>query len=135
MKTINPLHLLSLLFVIFIFILFQLSEAKKDLFQAKQSHKETLSLATSLNNLNKVYSDKKAVRRSIATVLKQNSLRSANIKQSIGKSSITMSSKSMDKVALNSFMSKILNGSYNVHAFKIKKLSENRASLWMEIKW
>ena len=46
-----------------------------------------------------------------------------------------ISSQSMDKVALNSLMSKILNGSYNVRSMKIKRLSDTNVNFSMEIQW
>ena len=135
MKTVNPLHILVLLAVLLVFSFFQLSQAKNEHKIEKKTYEETVLLSKKLKNLNAIYSDEKSVKRSIATVLKQHSLKSTSIKQTIGKSSLIISVKSMDKTALNSLMSKILNGSYNVHSFKIKRLSENRASFTMEIKW
>ena len=51
------------------------------------------------------------------------------------KSSMLISSTSMEKNALNTLMGKILNGAYNISSLKIKKLSENSVSFEMEIKW
>ena len=135
MKSVNPLHIIALLFVLLIFLLMQLSAEKVELSDAQDSYKETLLLTTKLKDFNKIYADKKGVRKSISTVLKQHSLKSANITQNIGQSSVTISSQSMDRTALNSLMSKVLNGSYNVASFNIKKLSETKASFTMEIKW
>ncbi|MDB2562091.1 hypothetical protein N9X61_00655 [Sulfurimonas sp.] len=135
MKTVNPLHLIALLVMVLLFLFMQLSKVKDDLTQTKDTYTETLALTTSLKGLNDIYSDKNGVRKSIGIILKQHSLKSANIKQTIGKTSITLSSQSMDKIALNSFMSKILNGSYNVDKFTIKRLSDTKASFIMELKW
>ena len=135
MKSVNPLHIIVLLFVVLVFLLLQLSQAKEGLVESKAVYKETLTLATQLKLLDKAYGDKKSVRKSIGIVLKQHSLKSTNIVQSIGKSSMIISSQSMDKVALNSLMSKILNGSYNVRSMKIKRLSDTNVNFSMEIQW
>mgnify|MGYP006971719815 FL=1 len=135
MKTINPLHLIALLLVILLFLFVQLSGAKDELLQTQETYKETLTLTTNLKGLNEIYSDQKGVRKAIEMILKQHTLKTANIKQTIGKSSIIITSESMDKIALNSLMSKILNGSYNVHKFTIKRLSDTKANFVMEIKW
>lgn len=135
MKSVNPLHIVLLLLVLLIFLLVKLSGEKEALEENKQLYQETLALATSLKALNDTYSDKKDVKRSISIILKQHSLKSAKIQQTVGKSSIVLSSKSVDKIALNSLMSKIFNGSYNVHSLKIKRLNETHASFSMEIQW
>ncbi|MFT5659644.1 MAG: hypothetical protein ACI9TV_000266 [Sulfurimonas sp.] len=135
MKNVNPLHIITLLLVLFIFVTFELFKAKEELHKAKENFQETSVLTNKLKGLNKIYSDKEGVRRSIGTILKQYSLKSSNINQSIGKTSITITAESLDTLALNSLMSKILNGSYNLASLKIKKRSDTKASLHMEIKW
>lgn len=135
MKSVNPLHIIALLVVFLLFIFIQLSGAKTELLEAKETYAETLSLSTKLKGLQEVYADKNSVKKSINILLRQHSLKAAKMKQSIGTSSVTISSESMDKTALNSLMSKILNGSYNVRTCKIKALSERKASFTMEIQW
>ena len=135
MNNLNPLHIVALLVVILIFFTMKLSGAKDDLTQNKELYKETLQLATELKGLKKIYPDKNGVKKSINRILKQSSLKSANIKQKVANSSMVLSSESMSKTALNSLMGKLLNGSYNISSLKIKKLSEKNASLSMEIKW
>ena len=135
MNRINPLHVVALLVVILIFVVLKLNGAKEELQDTKSSYEETLTIATELNGLSEIYSDKKDVKKSLTRILKQSSLKSANIDKKFGKSSVVISSESMDKTALNSLMGKILNGSYDVTALKIKRLSDIHVSLKMEIKW
>ncbi len=135
MNRINPLHVGALLVVILIFVVLKLNGAKEELQDTKSSYEETLTIATELNGLSEIYSDKKDVKKSLTRILKQSSLKSANIDKKFGKSSVVISSESMDKTALNSLMGKILNGSYDVTALKIKRLSDIHVSLKMEIKW
>lgn len=135
MNRINPLHVAILIVIVLLFFMFKLSGAKDDLAQTKELYKETLELSTELNSLNKAYQDKNRVRKSVNRLLKQSSVASANLIQNVGKSSIVLSSKSINKNALNSLMGKILNGSYNVYSFKIKNIDNKNASFKMEIKW
>jgi hypothetical protein len=48
---------------------------------------------------------------------------------------VVLSSKSIDKKALNLLMGKLLNGVYRINSFKIKKLDEFNVSFEIEIKW
>ena len=135
MNRINPLHIGALLFVVLLFSIFKLSGAKSDLSEIKIDYKETQILATKLSGLKATYGNKKSVKKSLSRVLNLSSLRSANIAQKSHKSSVILSSASMDKNALNSLMGKLLNGAYQINSFKIKKLSDSKVSFEMEIKW
>jgi hypothetical protein len=48
---------------------------------------------------------------------------------------VILSSKSIDKKALNLLMGKLLNGVFQINSFKIKKLDEFKVSFEIEIKW
>jgi len=135
MKNINPLHLIVLLLVLTVFLYFKLDSAKDELADVKESHQETLHLATQLKDLNNVYADKKRVEKALSIILKQHSLRSAKIEQEQKNNGVVISSNSMNKIALNSLMGKLLNGSYKIHSLSIKRLSDTKVSFKMEIRW
>ncbi len=135
MNRINPLHLGLLLIVILIFVIFKLNNAKVELLEAKESYKETLIVAKELTDLKKVYADKKKLKKTLQRILQLSSLRSAKIVKTSKKTYMILSSKSIDKKALNTLMAKILNANFNLNSLKIKRLSEKKASLYMEIKW
>lgn len=135
MNQINPLHIGALLVVLLAFLLFTLSGIKSELVEEKNLYLESEKLAVELSSLKDVYADKKGIEKSIERLLAQSSLKSADLKLKKNKKSMKISSKSMDEKALNSLMGKILNGSYNITELKIKKLSETKVSLEMEIKW
>ena len=135
MNRINPLHLGLLLIVILIFVIFKLNNAKVELLEAKESYKETLIVAKELTDLKKVYADKKKLKKTLQRILQLSSLRSAKIVKTSKKTYMILSSKSIDKKALNTLMAKILNANFNLNSLKIKQLSEQKASLYMEIKW
>ena len=135
MNRLNPLHIGALLIVVLLFISSKLVESKNQLLEAKISYQETQKVAIELSDLKKVYADKKRLKKSLYKILQLSSLRSANIVKTTKKSEIILSSKSMEKKALNSLLGKILNANFNIKILKIKKLSDKKASLYMEIKW
>ncbi len=125
MNRINPLYLGLLLVALLIFISLKLSGAKDELLMAKEAYKESAKLSLELSELKKVYTQK----------LNLSSLNSSDLVKKTTKSGMIISSSSMDIKLLNSLMSKVLNGAYNISELKIKKLSETKVSLYMEIKW
>jgi len=135
MNRVNPLHIGGLLLVILLFFIMQLSGAKAELKEVEAEYKQVSKLATEVNALKNIYGNKDKAKKSLLRILRLSSLRSANIKQKLKKNSLSVSSLSMDKNALNSLMGKLLNGAYNINAMKIKKLSKERVSFEMEIKW
>jgi len=135
MNHLNPLHIGLLLIVILLFLSSKLIESKTEFLEAKNSYNETQKVAITLSALKKVYADKQRLKKSLYRILQLSSLRSADILKTTKKSEIILSSKSMEKKALNSLMGKILNANFNIKILKIKKLSDKKASLYMEIKW
>ena len=77
-----------------------------------------------------VLKTKKALERIFA----QSLIKQAKLTIQREKKSIKVSSKSVQTKVINLLMGKLLNGSYNIKSLKIKKLSETKASLSMEIK-
>jgi hypothetical protein len=135
MHRINPLYIGLILFIIFILSIFKLSSAKDDLNVVKTDYKETQRLVVKLSGLKANYANKQSIKKSLLRILKHSSLRSAKIAKKNKKDSIILSSRSMDKQALNFLMGKLLNGVYQINSFKIKKLSKFKVSFEMEIKW
>ncbi|MEA2073470.1 MAG: hypothetical protein U9O86_07785 [Campylobacterota bacterium] len=135
MNQINPLHIGALLVVVIAFLFFTLSGMKTDMIEESELYETSEKLAVELSSLKAVYANKKKTKRAIDRILSQSSLKSASLEVKHEKSSVRISSKGMDTKALNSLMGKVLNGSYNITELKIKKLSETKASLRMEIKW
>jgi len=135
MKRINPLHIGLLLVVILLFLIVQLNSTKSDLQDVSNEYASTKQLVSKLSSLKSIYGDKNKIKKALKKVLDQKSLKSANITEKSTKKGIALSSPSMSKKALDTLMSKILNGSYNVSKLKIKKLSDEKVSLDMEIKW
>lgn len=135
MNQINPLHIAVLLLTLLVFLSMQLGQKKEELLEANKAYQETLALASKVGSLNQIYKDKKRVKKSLFRVLKQPSLKFIKIQQKVMKSGVILTGASMNKKELNSLMGKIMNGSYNISALKIKKIAKDKVSFMMEIKW
>jgi len=135
MNRVNPLYVGVFLVFVLIMLSYKLSNVKNELQDAKDAYKETSKLATDLTSLKDVYNNKKSLQKSLQRVLSNPILKPALIQQDVKKNSTTIISLAMDIKALNFLMGKILNGTYNISSFKVKKLSDTKVSLDMEIKW
>jgi len=135
MKQINPLQIAALLLVMLLFAFFKLNSAKVELKEAQANYKESEKLALELYGLKEVYANKKYTQRALERILRQPSLKKANVKTTKTKTGISIKVASLDYRGLNSFMGKILNGNYNIVKLKIKRETPQKASLAMEIKW
>ena len=107
-----------------LFLSFKVKEAKVELDKANDSYKESVKMGSKLSELKKVYTKK----------LNLSSFKSASLTQKRNKTTTTITSKSIDIKVLNSLMSRILNGSYEITAMRIKRLNESKVSLYLEIK-
>ena len=135
MNRVNPLYLGLFLLVVLALSVFKLNSAKHELKEVRLSYKETSKIANELTSLKSVYNDKNNLEKSLKRVLKQKVLKGIEIDAIFKKNNVKISSQSIDKKALDFLMGKILNSTYNVVSLDIKKLSEEKASLKMEIKW
>lgn len=135
MNQVNPLHLAGLLLIVLMFLFFKLDGVKEEIAAAKSEFLVSQSLAVDLNALKSVYADKKKTKKSLERILGQRSIVAAKLHIKRDKKFVKISSQSIDAVVLNSLMGKILNGSFNIATLKIKRLSDTKASLEMEIKW
>ncbi|WP_428738045.1 hypothetical protein [Sulfurimonas sp.] len=135
MNQVNPLHIGALLFTVLVFLFFKLGVLKDDLRTAKVEYQESKQVATKLSVLEQVYNDQKKTNSALQRILKQPSLKSAQIVSTPSKESIKISASSLNANELNSLMGKILNGNYDISKLNISKLDSNKASLEMEIKW
>ena len=135
MKRINPLHVGILLIVLLAFFTLKLSTLKKELKVQKKAYEEILQVSKELQGLKTVYADKVKVKKSLNRLLHQQVLKSANIEKKLNAKGVVLSAQSMTLRELNFFMGKILNGSYRIKELKIKRISKDKASLKLEIRW
>jgi len=135
MNNVNPLHIGALLTVVILFLFFKFSGVKEELIEAKSDFKESEKLAVEVSSLKSVYANKTKTKKALERVLANRTLKTADLSVKHSKSGVKISAKSIDTSSLNYLMGKVLNGSYNITLLKIKKLSETKASIEMEIKW
>ena len=125
MNRFNPLYLVFLLIALLLFLTYQLSNVKTDLTQGKEAYIDCVKLSTELSGLKNAYSIK----------LNLSSIKSASLIQKIDEYGMTISSNSMDVKDLNCLMRKLLNGAYNISTLNIKRISDTKVTLYLEIKW
>ena len=135
MNRINPIYIGVFLLVVLAVLVGNLNSAKIELAQAKELYASTAELSNELSGLKNIYSAKNKTKSTLQKTLRHTLLRSASIEQKVKSSSMTISSDDMDIKALNFLMGKLYNGAYNISTLTIKKLSENKVSLYAEIKW
>ena len=135
MNRINPLYIGALLVVFFILSIYLQKAAENELLEVKESYKQTQKIADELSGLKKAYANKEQSERSLKRLLSQSVLKSANFTTKYKKSSAELSSNSIDKKALDFLMGKLLNSTYDIRKMKIKRLSEQKATLELEIRW
>jgi len=135
MNQINPLHIGALLLVVIAFLYFKLHSVELELQEAKESYKESEALAVNLSSLKNIYANAKKTKKELNKILSHPAFKKANFIVKQTKNAFVVQAKSVDLKTLNRFMGKILNAPYNISIFKVKQLSETKASLEMEIKW
>ena len=135
MNRINPLYIALLLFIMLGGLIFKLHSEKKELKEASQSYKETSTLASELRELKANYGENEKKKASLQKILNLSALKDASLKSTQKSESVTISSQSMSIDALNLFVGKVLNGSYNIEELKIQELNSTRVTLHLEIKW
>ena len=135
MRELNPLHIGALLLVVLIFGFFKLSGAKEELKNERMELKEMTKMAQELSTLKKVYGDKNKLLASLNRIVRQPSLKSADLKQKVHSHSVVITSQSMSAKQLRSLLTKVLNGTYNITQLSIQHKTNENVSLQMEIQW
>ena len=135
MNRVNPLHIILLLIVVLFFAFFKLAGIKSELKELQQEYKKSQKVAEELVSYKKLYGNRKRVQKALQKIVSQRSLQSANIKLLQRPNSLEIKSASMKLNELNSLISKVLNGSYEIKRLKIKSLDATHASIAVEIAW
>jgi hypothetical protein len=132
MNRINPLYILILLVMLLGFFSIKLMHAKVELTNAQKSYEETLVLVDSLTSLKNIYENKKANKASLERILLGTSV---DLEEQIKKNSILLQAQAIDYTNINRLVSKLLNSSFEISILEIRKQSDEKAKLAMEIKW
>ena len=132
MNRINPLYILILLVMLLVFFSIKLMHAKDELSSAQKNYEKTLALVSELTSLKNIYENKKANKASLERILLGTS---ADLDEQIKKKSILLQAQAIDYTNINRLVSKLLNSSFEIKTMEIKKQSDEKAKLAMEIKW
>lgn len=135
MNRIDPIHIVVLLTIILFVVIYNLDVSKSELEENKKSFKTTQAVATKLVSLKDVYANQTSIRQSLKRVLNDASIRSAGIDTKFKSTSLTIDADSIDLKTLNLLLGKLLNASYIVDSMKVKRISNTKADLQMEIIW
>ena len=135
MNRLNPLYVGLFLLLLLVFFIMKLIDAKEELYEEKNLYEKTLQTALDTSALKKAFANKTKEKKEILRILSHPVLKSANIKKEITSTNIHISVKNMDIKALNYFMGKLLNATFNITMLQIKKTDENKATLEVKIKW
>lgn len=133
MSRIHPLHIAIVLILVVVLLGVKNAQAKKDLQEAKTEFAKVSKLSDELVKLQEIYDNKEKTMQSLQTILKHSSLKNSAIEQKVAANKISISSKNIQKSALDFLISKIVNNSYEILSLDIKANSETEASLHMEI--
>ena len=135
MNRINPIQIIALIVVLFLFFSFKLSDAKEELIEEKDSYKKTSQIAIKLDALKSTYKDKTKTLKKLNKILNYPLVKKAEVTKDVKSSKVVLEAKSINKQSLNYLMGKLLNNTFNISSLNIKKLDEKTASIKVEIKW
>jgi len=135
MNRLNPLYIGIFLLLLLVFSIIKLIDVKKELHEEKNLYEKTLKISLDTSALKKAFANKEREKREILHILSHPILKDANIKKEVTSSGIHISANNMDIKALNYFMGKILNATFNITMLKIRKINENKSTLEVKIKW
>ena len=135
MNRINPIQIIALIVVLFLFFSFKLSDAKEELIEEKDSYKKTSQIAIKLDALKSTYKDKTKTLKKLNKILNYPLVKKAEVTKDVKSSKVVLEAESINKQSLNYLMGKLLNNTFNISSLNIKKLDEKTASIKVEIKW
>jgi hypothetical protein len=133
MKKINPLYIVVLLIMLFIFVEYNLHRSKQELEQNFQLFQKNKQLAVKLDALREGYSSKHIAE--FLHILRSDRFKDAKFKIKREGNSLRIVSKNISLDDLNYLFSKILNGNFPIFSFRLTRLSAEKASMVLELKW
>jgi len=133
MKQINPLYVMALLVLALIFVMVKLNDATATKNEVLTELGTTQKMAKRITSLKRTWDRPKASKKSLVQLLKSPPLKNANITKKTARGSITIKATALNTHEMGYLMSKLLNGSYTIKSYHLKRLSEEKASLKMEL--
>jgi flavin-dependent dehydrogenase len=134
MKTVNPFYILGALFVVFLLLISQLSSAKSSLETAKTDYFVIQQMAEYTSDLKKNWASKKRNKTALLRLLNSAQLRDSTLDNKVKSDRIVITSKELGSKEATYLTNKLLNGTFTVLSFKLKRLDENTIDIKIEVK-
>lgn len=135
MNKVNPLYIALLVLFFLGFSIFKLSQAKDTLQKEGEEFVKVEDMALRLDGVKKQYSQEKKLKAQLEKLVSALQAKGVVLQKEEKRNSIKFVSNEIGLYDLNSFVGKILNDSYQIKEFEIKKISDEKARFMMEIQW
>lgn len=133
MRQINPLYVMALLVLALVFVMIKLNATTQYQNEALSDLAKTEKMAKRITTLKRVWDRPKATKKELSQLLKARPLRGAEIVRKNQRGGIVLKAKALNTQQMGYLMSKLFNGAYTIKSYRLKRLSEEKASLEMEI--
>lgn len=133
MSKINPLYILLLLCITFVFIVFSNAKTEKAISQTKLSNLELEKSGKQIKNLKLNWDNKEQMVAKINTIIADQSLSKKVVDKNIKGDSYKISLGDVNEKEVDLLMDKLLNGFVTINLLTIKAESDQNASVVMEL--
>jgi len=133
MRKLNPLYIIVLLGIVFIFVEYNLSQSKKELQDNFLQFQKNKELAIKLHTLKKAYSSENISK--LLRILHSKRFASAHFNIDRKRDRVRITSKNISLKDLNYLFSKLLNGHYPIGGLELTRLSKEKAKMVLELVW
>jgi len=133
MKPVNPIYIALVLILLFSYILTQLKDNKTLLDEQKNRLANQEIIVNKINLLKKTWDDPKKVQKDIQKITGSLILKNTKLDRTQTNKLISLSYKSLNNNQLNYLTNKIFNEVFKLKSFKIEKIDDYQASLFVEI--
>jgi len=133
MRQINPLYISLLLVLVLMIVFIRLNSAKEEYNEAKNELKKTEMMGKRIVALKRNWGEDASKEAALSRVLKASILQEAAIKKKREGKMLTITSEKAGAKAVEFLLNKLLNGTFAVKSLKIRALSDEFASVRVEI--
>ena len=133
MSRVNPLYFLVVAVVVFLFSYQGSHKAEQTLQEALEELNQRKKIALELSALQKAYSPKRKDR--LLTFLHSRSLKNDGVVVDVKKTKVVVMAKETTLKTINTLFSKLLNNTYAIEQYSVKKLKGGKYELYLEIVW
>lgn len=125
--------MMALLVLILVFVMVKLDSASQAQNEALSDLAKTEKMAKRITTLKRVWDKPKATKKELSQLLKARPLKGAQIIRKNQRGAVSLKAKSLNTYQMGYLLSKLFNGTYIIKSYRLKRLSEEKASLEMEI--